>query len=136
MMLSEAVFLGALHLFCTVVEADRISGWSLQIAAAADVLFIFGSAEEVGSKLKDFSSQLGGDKIVVPVLSSGTFSAEGVSSYMTNPCLEQHWFIACCTGECCLGRELFSSKSKCKFGPRCIHNVSCSGGSELQLGVI
>ncbi|KAK9826518.1 hypothetical protein WJX74_000123 [Apatococcus lobatus] len=50
------------------------------IAAAADVLFVFGSAEEVSSRLKDFSSQLGGDKIVVPVLSSGTFSAEGVKN--------------------------------------------------------
>ena len=50
----------------------------MQIAAAADVLFVFGSAEEVGSKMKDLAAQLKGDKIVVPVLSSGTFSAAGV----------------------------------------------------------
>ena len=65
---------------------------AVQIAAAADVLFVFGSADELSSKLKDLSSQLKGDKIIVPVISSGTFSAEGVSLFhippsgVQNPC--------------------------------------------------
>lgn len=73
----------------------------VQIAAAADVLFVFGSAETVSSKMKDLTSQLGGDKIVVPVLSSGTFSAEGVSHCMTREascmghCLMTYTFHAC-----------------------------------------
>ena len=73
----------------------------MQIAAAADVLFVFGSAETVSSKMKDLSSQLGGDKIVVPVLSSGTFSAEGVSHCKTSEascmgcCLISHAIPAC-----------------------------------------
>ncbi|KAK9858882.1 hypothetical protein WJX84_008498 [Apatococcus fuscideae] len=50
------------------------------IAAAADVLFVFGSADELSSKLKDLSSQLKGDKIIVPVISSGTFSAKGANN--------------------------------------------------------
>ena len=51
---------------------------AMQISAAADVLFVFGSADQVGSKIKDLSGQLKGDKIVVPVLSGGTFAAGGV----------------------------------------------------------
>lgn len=56
----------------------------MQIAAAADVLFVFGSADQVGSKIKDLSGQLKGEKIVVPVLSSGTFAAGGVSFLAAN----------------------------------------------------